>query len=417
MPGYNGAGIWDIRYNFVTDATNGVKILASRQDQMWSDVKQSFQNCLTADGQVAATASVNLGNQKIINLANGAAATDAAAFGQISGITTGSVFRKNLLCNGAFDVWQSGAGGTAVIGVGGSRTRTADTWWAFRSSGAVTVSQVAGVVARYAAKVQRNNADVSVVALQFAQQLETADTIRLTRGSIKPLMFSCYMKAGANYSGGAVTIDIVKGTGTDESVLAGFTGASVLATVGATISGSMTRFTLAVTPDAATTQLGVRFTWTPTGTAGADDSVTFECCQLEVSPIATDYEFLPLSDVLRRCLGYFQKSASYAVAPGTGQGSGTDFEAQAALGAVANACTMWIPFMMPAQAVLAGRTQVFYNPFAANSNPRNLTKANDGSIGTSVSGTVGLQIQITGSAGATAGDLYALAYVTGNNNF
>jgi hypothetical protein len=84
MPGYNGAGIWDIRYNFVTDAANGIKILASRQDQMWGDVKASFQNVLTLDGQTKPTANIDWGGLKIVNLGDGSAAQDAVTFKQLN---------------------------------------------------------------------------------------------------------------------------------------------------------------------------------------------------------------------------------------------------------------------------------------------------------------------------------------------
>lgn len=83
MPGWNGAGIYDLRYNFVNDASGGIKILAARQDQMWGDAKLGFQNCMTLDGQTTPTASINLGNQKIINLLAGVAASDAARIDQI----------------------------------------------------------------------------------------------------------------------------------------------------------------------------------------------------------------------------------------------------------------------------------------------------------------------------------------------
>lgn len=85
MAGWNGAGVYDLRYTFVNDALAGIKILASRQDAMWNDLKIGIQNCLTLDGQNSPTQDINLNSHKITNLAAGVLPGDAVRFDQIVG--------------------------------------------------------------------------------------------------------------------------------------------------------------------------------------------------------------------------------------------------------------------------------------------------------------------------------------------
>jgi hypothetical protein len=56
---FNGSGVFNVVYTFVTDAANGIKILASRQDTQWADVATNgLTNCVTKDGQSTTTAIV-----------------------------------------------------------------------------------------------------------------------------------------------------------------------------------------------------------------------------------------------------------------------------------------------------------------------------------------------------------------------
>jgi len=96
MPGFDGNGVYDLRYSFVIDAANNIKILASRQDQMWEDVKTGFQTCMTVNGQTTVTANIPMSTFKFTGLGDGSAATDSCALGQLQKgtgvyvVTTGS---------------------------------------------------------------------------------------------------------------------------------------------------------------------------------------------------------------------------------------------------------------------------------------------------------------------------------------
>lgn len=178
-----------------------------------------------------------------------------------------------------------------------------------------TVSQQTGTVNRYALKWQRDSANASTAIMYLAQSLETANVVRLKRGTPPTCYLSFYAKSGANYSGGNLTVDIVRGTGSDENVLDTYTGATTLATLAQAITGTLTRYSVSVPIDTSTNELGVRFSWTPSGVAGADDSVTLENVQLEVASAATDFEYLSFDETLAQCMRYYEKTFAYGTAP------------------------------------------------------------------------------------------------------
>ena len=82
------AGIFTRLYNFVNDAANGIKIIASKQDDEWNNVVAGLNsNVITRDGVNAPTADVNWGGKKLTNLATGTAPGDAVNFGQLPAAT------------------------------------------------------------------------------------------------------------------------------------------------------------------------------------------------------------------------------------------------------------------------------------------------------------------------------------------
>ena len=85
---FNGTGTFVRAYNWATDAANSIMIDATRMDGEDNGFASGLSNCLTRDGQSPALANIPLGGFKITGLANGTNATDAAAFGQISGFAT-----------------------------------------------------------------------------------------------------------------------------------------------------------------------------------------------------------------------------------------------------------------------------------------------------------------------------------------
>jgi hypothetical protein len=76
MP-FNGSGTFVRLYNWVTDKNNGVPITASRFDGEDDDFAAGLSQCLTRDGQGTPTGPLNVATQRIINVADPTALTDA----------------------------------------------------------------------------------------------------------------------------------------------------------------------------------------------------------------------------------------------------------------------------------------------------------------------------------------------------
>jgi hypothetical protein len=81
---FDGNGNWTSDFSAQADRDNGIKILASRFDNIFiADIKESFENCLTKDGQIAPIGNFNMGGQKITNLNAGTNDNDAVNKSQL----------------------------------------------------------------------------------------------------------------------------------------------------------------------------------------------------------------------------------------------------------------------------------------------------------------------------------------------
>ncbi len=72
MP-YNGAGQFNLIYNWQTDAANGLNISSSRMQGQEADIASGLSLCVTKDGQQTMTASLPMGGFTLTNMANAAA--------------------------------------------------------------------------------------------------------------------------------------------------------------------------------------------------------------------------------------------------------------------------------------------------------------------------------------------------------
>jgi hypothetical protein len=81
---FDGNGNWTSDFSAQADRDNGIKILASRFDNIFiADIKESFENCLTKDGQITPIGNFNMGGQRILNLDDGVNAKDAVNKSQL----------------------------------------------------------------------------------------------------------------------------------------------------------------------------------------------------------------------------------------------------------------------------------------------------------------------------------------------
>lgn len=250
---------------------------------------------------------------------------------------------KNIIARaGGFEIWQDGtsasvAASTTAYPVGGP-----DGWYLTTGTGqASTVTQVAGLAdgSQFAAKVQRNSGQTGTGTMRWALPLDTDELVRM-RG--KPLCLRMTLKAGANWSptSGNLTCTLYVGTGavgkrnasaytseatpfsTTTPLTAGGAAQDLVVGISSAVSSSIT-------------QAELQFSWTPVGTAGADDSISFDDIQIEVVPTSFPsatpvVERLPFATMLQLCERFYERSYSYGTAPGTATTTN-------AVGATANA--------------------------------------------------------------------------------
>lgn len=307
--------------------------------------------------------------------------------------TQQQVFR-NILANGAFDIWQRG---TSLV-TSGSYQFIADRWKFVQSSGSgsFTISQQSGTTQRYAARIQRNSGATSTADLFFQQPVETTDSIPC-RG--KKMTVSLYLSKGADLSGN-VSVGIYAGKGTDEGDVRNFTtGGAIGSTTITAASIGTTPALFSVTTGAVVasdiTQLGVLITKLNSGTAGANDWVQVEAVQLETGTTVTPTEKIGFALEYARCRRYYQKSFAYATAPAQNAGTAGAVSLYSHVAAATFGGSVFLnPPMRTAPTITT------FNPSAANANWRDATNALDRTVTVGTAGEGAFVL--SGASGAAA---------------
>lgn len=332
----------------------------------------------------------------------------AANKGQLSGF-------RNKLINGRFDVWQRG---TSFIGT--AKNYSADRWSIVRAAFAAgaTLTQQAGFGAavsppsQYCARVQRDAGDSGTGVIYFGQQIESANVPQL-QGQM--IAISADVRAGANFSGTGVGIQMHTGTGFDESMapVTGFPTGSITTVIAAqSISTTAARLTWTHTVPANATELGFAFRFNaPSGTAGAADYFEVTNAQLEIidptDRTPTPIEVRPIALEIAMCERFYEKDFALATAPAqnVGVGTGETRLPAVAAGAVVNNFGS-ILFRVPKR---VAPSVVLYNPAAANAQAHNITDGAD------LSSTSAVQIsrqkfdlQATGTAGTAIAEVIGI---------
>lgn len=351
------------------------------------------------------------------SLTNGDAVTMTPLSTGATGATGPASDGHNLLINGGPDVWQAG---TSFAPVAGTRMRTADTWWGLRPTSANwTVSRQAGVNNRYAIRAQRTAASTETHDIKLAVSLETQDAAWMATALPAAMVVSFYARKGADYSAasGNLVVKAIRGTGTDQNELDGYTGSSTLATLTQALTTSFVRYQFTFVPDASTNELAVEFTFTPVGTAGAADYFDIECLQVEVGAAATAFERLPMVRSRHECGRYYQKSFAYATTPAQATDTtGVYFWLPNVTGAVSVRSPMYalVPRMRTTPTV------VTFNPVSANSEVRDIGGTADctltaaGTVGISESG---INVTCTTHAGVTTSSRLSFHWTAADANF
>ncbi len=234
----------------------------------------------------------------------------SSALGSSALLPAGLGFR-NVIINGGFDIWQRGTStfdGTAY-------RYTADRWQAVRggyAAGQSLTRQTAGLDGfRYCTRVARDSGNTSTAILYLAQTVETANSIQFQN---KQVVLSFYARSGANYSasGSVLNARLATGTGTDQNHFnGGFTNETNIINSNVTLTTTWQRFTLSGFAASTTTQIGLTFLFTPTGTAGAADYFEITGVQVEANYQPTPFEQRPIGVELALCQRYyFRKTPS-----------------------------------------------------------------------------------------------------------
>jgi hypothetical protein len=238
--------------------------------------------------------SANAGQSLLINSTGTAYLADSAAKG----------FRNKII-NGDFQIWQGGTSFTNPTNA--STSFCADDWQYNRTSytSGITASKQT-VNGLPALKVQRTAGDTSTANLYLSKSFES---IEIAKFAGKTVTLSLKIQKGGNFSSTSNLLGIVSqyGTGVESSILtAGFTGGGTIYNTPITLNAAQTLYQLQIAVPASATQFGTYFTYTPTGTAGADDSFTITDVQLEEGSVATPFERKPYSIELSLCQRYYQ---------------------------------------------------------------------------------------------------------------
>jgi hypothetical protein len=107
----------------------------------------------------------------------------------------------------------------------------------------------------------------------------------------RTVTLSFYARAGANYSAtsNALTYRVDTGTGTDQNLINGYTGGAATLSATATLTTTWQRFQATATLPTTTTEFGILFQETPTGTASTNDYYEVTGVQIDIGSVALPF--------------------------------------------------------------------------------------------------------------------------------
>jgi len=213
-----------------------------------------------------------------------------------TGATGADVVLGNGILNGAFDGWVAGSSFSNISG-SGNGVITADGWYFCQPTAAsneVSRQTALGSQGRYGLRFGRPAASTSTNELRVWQMLATGEAYRFRNQTI---CVSARITAGANFSGTGLKVRLSTGTAEDEDgdniSASTLTGHANPIDVTQTITTSTVRYEFSATLASGLKEIGLQFSYTGVGTAGANDWVQIEEVQHEISSAATTFKYLP----------------------------------------------------------------------------------------------------------------------------
>jgi len=388
----------------ITGVTAGTGIAIASPTGPVPTVTNSMATTIDAKGDLV----VGTGSDAFARLAAGnngeALYADSSAATGLRYVATPSA--SNPVLNSAMNVAQRGTTFTTITG----STYTLDRWNAFRGAGTqYNVSQQSTSdttnlpFIQFCSRVGRPTGNTALNAVFYAQSFETLNS-RPFAGKVVTVSF--YARAGANFSAAsnALTVEVATGTGTDQNIISGFTGAALVVNQTATLTTTWQRFSyVSSTLSSSMTQLGLDFYYTPVGTAGAADYFEVTGVQLDIGNVALPFrtDGTTYQQELAACQRYFYKTFPQATTPAQNAGTTGCIQVPQVVTGATNQAVTNVRFPVTMRAT---PTITIFNPSAANAQFRNGNGGNDwSSSATEAIGDSGVAFQGTGNAAANAG--------------
>lgn len=222
-----------------------------------------------------------------------------------------NVTGKNLVINGAFDVWQRG---TSFTGITVGNTYVADRW-SVATAGTYNVyisRQLTNDTTnlpniQYCLRYGRTAGTTGTNWNNLTTSFETSNSIPYAG---KTVTLSFYARAGANFSssGNLLHSFILSGTGTDQNANVAYTGQQY-AYANHAITSTWQRFTNTYAVPSNATELAISIQYVPSGTAGANDWYEITGVQLELGSQPTNFSRAggSLENEFSLCQRYYQR--------------------------------------------------------------------------------------------------------------
>lgn len=299
---------------------------------------------------------------------------------------------RNRIINGGMDVWQR-ATAPAAGTLAAWTYNSVDRWGFYSGPVSATVSRNTSAPSGflYSTKFQRTAGQTGTEVHLMQQVIESINCFDLSSQSVT---LSFWARAGANFSASSnnIIVQIRTGTVADQAInSASWTGLATPLNVNQTISTTWTKYTFTTTLGAGVLEASVVLGFTPTGTAGADDSIFVTGVQLELGSVASPFERRSYGQELALCQRYYTKSYQQNVAPGTAVGqsitnvgnTGIIFTVTAGASALVGG-TFYLGNTMRTTPTLtiydsagnSGRFSIFYGTYSTNIAPSTLQCVN-----------------------------------------
>lgn len=216
----------------------------------------------------------------------------------------GAIAQPNSIYNGGLQLWTAGTSFASFA----ARNVVADGWTFARSSftAGATVTRQNGDKAQYCMRVRRDDGDVSTQAMTLCFTLTQQDSIPYRNRAVT-ISFRARAGAGFSAASGFLTVQMRQTNNAGEQQATTSSGQFPIgdgpvqsSATGVTLDGLWRDYVLTVgNVNADATQLLLRITYTPSGTA-ANDYYEFERMKVEPGRVATPFIFERLADIVQR---------------------------------------------------------------------------------------------------------------------